>query len=55
MVLERLHRLTSDEGRVTAPQILKVVYGLIQNMRTVMDGEQTDLACQPLALRKFPF
>ena len=55
MVLERLDRLTLDESRTTASQILKVVYGIIQNMRVVMDGEQTDSACHPLALRKFPF
>jgi hypothetical protein len=47
MVLERLDRLTLDEGWITASQILKVVYGLVQNMRVVMDGEQTD--CLPPA------
>ena len=50
MVLERLDRLTLDEARVTASQIIKVVYGLFQNMRVVMDGEQTDSACHPLDL-----
>ena len=55
MMLERLDRLTLDEGRITASQILKVVYGLIQNMRIVMDGEQTDWAYHLLALRIFPF
>jgi hypothetical protein len=40
-VLQRLDRLTLDEARVTAVQTLKVVYGLIQNMKEVMDGEQT--------------
>jgi hypothetical protein len=54
MVLERLDRLTLDEGRITASQILKVVYGFVQNMRVVMDGEQTDSACHPLALRILP-
>jgi hypothetical protein len=39
MVLERLDRLTLDEGRITAEQILKVVYDLVQNIRVVMDGE----------------
>ena len=55
MVLERLDRLTLDEGRITASEILKVVYGLVQNMRVVMDGEQADSACYPLALRNSPF
>jgi hypothetical protein len=40
MVLERLDRLTLDEARITAEQILEVVYGLVQNMRVIMDGEQ---------------
>ena len=40
-VLQRLDRLTVDEARSTAAQTLEVVYGLVQNMRVVMDGEQT--------------
>jgi hypothetical protein len=40
-VLQRLDRLTQDEARITAAQILEVVYGLFQNMRVVMDGEQS--------------
>ena len=43
-VLQRLDRLTLDEARTTAAQTLEVVYGLIQNMRVVIDGEQTHLA-----------
>jgi hypothetical protein len=39
-VLQRLDRLTLDEARITGAQTLEVVYGLIQNMRVVMDGEQ---------------
>jgi hypothetical protein len=39
-VLQRLDRLTLDEARITAAQTLEVVYGLIRNMRLVMDGEQ---------------
>jgi hypothetical protein len=39
-VLQRLDRLTQDEARITAAQTLEVVYGLVQNMRVVMDGEQ---------------
>jgi hypothetical protein len=55
MVLERLDRLTPDKGRITALEILRVVYGLVQNMSAVVDGEQTDLVCHPLALRNSPF
>lgn len=39
-VLRRLDRLTQDEGRTTAAQMLEVVHGLTQDMRVVMDGEQ---------------
>jgi hypothetical protein len=38
-VLQRLDRLTLDEARTTAAQTLKVVYGLVENMNTVMDSE----------------
>ena len=40
-VLQRLDRLTQDEARTTAAEILKVVYGHIQNMNVLMEGEQT--------------
>jgi len=40
-VLQRLDRLTLDEAQNTAAQTLEVVYGLVQNMRVVMDGTQT--------------
>jgi hypothetical protein len=41
-VLQRLDRLTGDEARITAAQTLKVVHGLFQTMRDVVDGEQID-------------
>jgi hypothetical protein len=40
-VLQRLNRLTEDEARTAAAQTLEVVHGLFQDMRLVMDGEQT--------------
>jgi len=40
----RLDRLTEDEARVTAAEILRVIYGLVQNMNVVMDGEQLQSA-----------
>ena len=40
-VLQRLDRLTQDEARTTSAQTLEIVYGLIQNMRVVMDGERS--------------
>jgi hypothetical protein len=50
MVLDRLDRLTLDEARMTAAQILEVVYGLVQNMKVTIHGEQTDSTCNPLAV-----
>ena len=49
-VLQRLDRLSLDEARTTAAQTLEVVYGLVQNMRVVMDGEVT-LPGSPLVCR----
>ena len=40
-ILQRLDRLTQDEARITAAEILKVVHGLAQNMNVIMDGKQT--------------
>jgi hypothetical protein len=42
-VLKRLDRLTLDETRTMATQILEVIHGLLQNMRIVMDGKQAGL------------
>jgi hypothetical protein len=39
VVIQRLDRLTQDEARITAAQTLDVVYGLVQNMRVVINGE----------------
>jgi hypothetical protein len=47
-VLQRLNRLTQDEAKLTAAQVLEVVHGLIQNMRVVTDGEQIYQACHLL-------
>ena len=50
-VLQGLRRLTLDEARTTAVQILEVVYNLTQNVRVVMqvmDGEQTQRNFQTL-------
>jgi hypothetical protein len=43
MVLHRLDRLTLDESRATAVQTLKVVHGLVKNLRQVMSGERVVL------------
>ena len=45
-VLERLGRLTQDEAKMTAVEILKVIHGLAQNMNVIMDGKQ-NLSCSP--------
>ena len=38
VVLKRLNRLTLEEARMIATQTLEVVYGLVKNMKVVMDG-----------------
>ena len=38
-ILRRLDRLTQEEARMMDAQILEVVYGLMSNMKVVMDGE----------------
>ena len=52
-VLQRLDRLTVDEARTTAAQTLEVVYGLVQNMKVVIDGKQIHLAWLLLAVHIF--
>ncbi len=37
-VLQRLDRLNHEEARTTAAQTLEVVYGLVKNMKVVIDG-----------------
>jgi len=37
-VLRRLDRLTDDEARMTVTQTLEVVYGLVNNVKLVMDS-----------------
>ena len=39
--IQRLDRLTLDEGRATAAQTLEVVYGLVQQKRVIMSGENS--------------
>ena len=39
-VLHRLDRLTQDEARITAGEILRVVYGLVQDMNAVINGRK---------------
>jgi hypothetical protein len=37
-VLQRLDRLTQEEGRMTMAQTLEVVHCLMNNVKVVMDG-----------------
>ena len=37
-VLHRLDRLTQEEARVAVAQTLQVVYGLVNNVKVVMNG-----------------
>ena len=43
-VLQRLDRLTREEAQTTATQTLEVVYGLVKNIKIVMDGARELLA-----------
>ena len=45
VILQRLDRLTLDEARTTGAEILKVVYGLVQDM-----SKQTYCTCLSLAI-----
>ena len=47
--IQRLDRLSLDEGRATAAQTLEVVYGLVQQKRAMMDGENS-ICPAPLSL-----
>jgi hypothetical protein len=40
-ILQRLDRLTDEEARMTATHTLEVVYGLVNNLKGVMDGMRT--------------
>lgn len=40
-MVQRLDRLTQEEARITASQILEIVHGLVQNMSVVMNGEHS--------------
>ena len=51
VMVQRLDRLTQDEARQTVAQILKVVHGLVENMKVVMDGEQIKQACRLLGVK----
>ena len=43
-IMLRLDRLTEDEARMTTAEIFKVIYGLVQDMNVVTDGEQLQSA-----------
>jgi hypothetical protein len=47
-VLERLDRLNNEEARIVAAQTLEIVYGLVKNMKLVMDGAWRVSAHDPL-------
>lgn len=44
-VIRRLDRLTDDEARMAVAQTLHIVYGLVSNVKVVMDGMQVLPAC----------
>jgi len=46
--IQRLDRLTLDEGRATAAQTLEVVCGLVQQKRAIMDSDGENSICPAL-------
>ena len=46
-MVQRLDRLTQDEARLAAAQILDVVHGLVKNTKIVLEGEQNPLSLSP--------
>ena len=54
-MLERLDRLTREEAQTTATQTLELVYGLVKNIKVVMEGARGLLASSPCFIdRRFP-
>ena len=49
-MVQRLDRLTHDEARQTVAQILKVVHGLVENTKVVMDREKIHQTRPPLGV-----
>ncbi len=47
VVSQRLDRLTQDEARKTVVQILKVVHGLVSNIKVIVDSEEIHQNCRP--------
>jgi hypothetical protein len=48
VMVQRLDRLTQNEAKLTGAEILKVVHGLVGNMKEVLNGEQIHLSRRPL-------
>ena len=42
--MQRLDRLTLDEGRATVAQTLEVIHGLVRHRKAIMDGEKLCLS-----------
>jgi hypothetical protein len=49
-MVQRLDRLTQEEARQAVAEILKVVHGLFENMKVVMNGEPIHPARRPLGI-----
>ena len=53
-MLQRLDRLTQEEAQTTAIQTLELVYGLVKNIKVVMDGARGLLALRAVLIVEFP-
>jgi hypothetical protein len=43
VILQRLDRLTHEEARVTAAHTPEVLYGLVNNLKIIVNGTQSAL------------
>jgi hypothetical protein len=53
--LQTLDRLTRDEARMVAVEVLRVVHGLVHTMNATLDGEQTHSDCHQPSVEHGPF
>ena len=49
--VQRLDRLTQDEARQTVAQVLKVIHGLVENMKMVMGGKKNPPSLLPMGVK----
>jgi hypothetical protein len=51
-MLQRLDRLTREEAQTTATHTLELVYGIVKNIKVVMEGARGSLANSPCCINR---